>query len=92
MGIVSKLKSLFSADTPLTSGARKAEAGRSDLTNAAAKLDEMRGDNVSAGDPGAPKNDKMQNIAEAGRDAGMFNLGDGTNVVGNSDSYRSSSD
>jgi|GEM_PF-6344225 len=90
MGIVTKIKSLFSADTPLTSGARKAAAGRSDLTNAAAKLDEMRGEHVSAGDPGAPKSDKMQNIAEAGRDAGMFNLGDGTAVVGNSDSYRSS--
>ena len=89
MGIIDTLKNLF-AKEPTTSGAVKAAAGESDLTAIVDDLDELRGENVSAGDPGAPGNDKMQNIAKAGRDAGMFNLGDGTDIVGNSDSYRSS--
>jgi hypothetical protein len=90
MGIIDKLKNLRPAKDPMTSGAAKAAAGRSDLADAAGKLDKLRGGNVKASDPGAPRTDKMQNIANAGRDAGMFNLGDGTDIVGNSDSYRSS--
>ena len=90
MGIISKLKNLFTSDAPMTSGAVKAAEGRSDLAEAAESLNELRGEKVSASDAGQPGADKMQNIADAGRDAGMFNLRGGTDIVGESDSYRSS--
>ena len=90
MGIIGKLKSLFSANAPMTSGATKAAVGQSDLTDIVDSLDELRGENVTAADSGQPSADKMQNIAEAGRDAGMFNIRGGTDIVGQSDSYRSS--
>jgi hypothetical protein len=61
------------------------------LADAADALDEVRGDNVSPASGGDHGPDPMQNIANAGRDAGMYNMLDGTDIVGKSaDGYRNS--
>ena len=83
MGIVNKIKSLFSADEPLMSGARKAAAGRSDLTDAATKLDEMRGDAVPAGNDPAhrPQDDKIAAIVASANATKNAELSTGGKVV-----------
>ena len=65
MGIIRKLKDLRSS-APTTSGARAAAEGRSDLSDLAGKLDDIRGDNVSiGGDPAtSPTEDKMAKLVE----------------------------
>ena len=76
----------------MTSGAAKAAEGRSDLAEAAAKLNEIRGGNVSVGgaaQPG-PGGDKIANIVAAAKDVGITNMGAEAKVIGKSDSYRSS--
>ncbi|MFT7473667.1 MAG: hypothetical protein ACI81L_000582 [Verrucomicrobiales bacterium] len=69
MGIIDKLKNLLPAKAPMTSGATKAAAGRSDLAHAASKLDEIRGDNLSinAEAAGHPAEDKMAKLVEGAK-------------------------
>ena len=69
----------------------KMELAPGPLSVAADALDEVRGDNVSPASGGDHGADPMQNIANAGRDAGMYNMLDGTDIVGKaSDGYRNS--
>ena len=69
MGFKSKLSGLRRGKEPMTSGAKKAAEGRSDLSDLAGKLDEMRGDNVSIGGEAAstPGEDKMAKIVEGAK-------------------------
>ncbi len=92
MGIMRKLKSLRPQQAPMTSGAAKAAEGRSDLADAATKLNELRGDNVSVGGAAqaVPSGDRIANIVAAAKDVGITNMGAEAKVIGKSDSYRSS--
>jgi hypothetical protein len=74
--IRSAFRKLFSIHT--------AEIAPGPLADAAEALDELRGDNTSPSSGGDHRPDVMENIANAGRDAGYFNFGNGTNIVGDS--------
>lgn len=69
MGIMDTLKKLRGNETPMTSGAAKAAAGRSDLAEAASKLEEMRGDNVTIGRDAASSaaEDNMAKLVEGAK-------------------------
>jgi len=71
MGIIKKLKDLVSK-APTTSGATKAAEGRSDLADAAGKLDEMRGDNISTGEAAdvSSANGPIENAIESVQNSG----------------------
>lgn len=83
MNLSAVIRRIFNRET--------AELAPGPLADATEALDEIRGDNVSAASGGDNGPDAMQNIANAGRDAGMFNMLDGTDIVAKSaDGYRNS--
>lgn len=84
MGIISKIGGLFTTDELLTRGSKKAAEGRSDLSDLAGKLDDMRGDNISFGGEAAkiPGADKIADTVEAAKIIGVVNTRSEGRVLG----------
>lgn len=83
MGIMDTFKKLRGNDVPMTSGAAKASEGRSDLADAASKLEELRGDVTPAGgDPAhRPQDDKIANLVASANATKNAELSTGGKVV-----------
>ena len=73
----------------MTSGAKKAAEGRSDLTDAASKLKEMRGDNITTGDA-TGADSSMENMVKKAKDVRYVNFGNEDDAITKSNSYRGS--
>jgi len=89
MGIINKLKNRKNK-APMTSGAQKAAEGRSDLADAAGKLNEMRGDNVTAGSAAPASDSAMDSLVKKAKDIRIVDRSNEDGAITSSDSYRSS--
>lgn len=86
MGLKDMFNKLWGKDiAPTTSGAAKAASGRSDLSSAAEKLNDMRGDAVlSGGNPvNRPQDDKIADIVATAKATKNPEVNNGGTVVEN---------